>query len=143
MERTIEIAGKKLPVKFTMRSLKVYEEITGRNLLNENCLDIIRLQLGVDALVAFVYASILIPKGGTPPITVEELELEMGFDNSVFTEVVEAYTDFLPGLAAIKKRIMADPELVKKIQAAGNNPEKIKAIYAELLQDPNGKSQET
>lgn len=142
MSRFIEIAGKKLPVKFTLRSLKEYERITGRPLIAENYLDIIQLTLGVDAMVAFVYCSIYVEIGAKPEITIEEIELNLSLDGKVQNVVVEEYTDFMPGFAAIKKQIESNPELMEKLRSANNDPEKIKALYDEMLSLPNGQSQE-
>lgn len=136
--RVIEIAGKNLEVKFTLRSLKVYEQITGRPLINESYLDICQLTLGVDSLVAFVFCSLHNPE---KEITPEWLELNMGIDKTVFSEVVEEYTDFIPGFRAIKEKIKSDPTLVTRLQEAGNDLEKLTKLYAELQESPNVTSQ--
>lgn len=128
MERFIEIAGKKLPVKFTLRSLKIYEEITGRNLLNEECMSIVSLSMGVDALVAFVYCSLY-----SKEITREELELQMGIDHAAFAVVIDAYVDFIPGFRAIKKKIMEDPALAEKLKTVGTDPTKFRELFYDSL----------
>ena len=133
MSRTITIAGKELPVKFTLRSLKVYEKLTGRNLIMENCMDIINLSLGVDATLAFVYCSLQVEAGKDPAITMAELELEMGIDYAVFSTVTDAYIDFVPGMSGIRKKILDNPELKAKLDLAGNDPDKIRQIFYEAL----------
>lgn len=137
MERFIEIAGKKLPVKFTLRSLKVYEQHTGRPLINENYLEIVQLTLGVDALVGFVYCAIEKTEGVTP----EWLELNMGMDKTVFNEVVEAYTDFIPNFRAIKDKIKNDPAFIERLKEASGDQEKLLKLYNELQESPNVTSQ--
>lgn len=140
-QRTIQIAGKTYPVKFTLRSVKVYEEKTGRPLLKENYMNIITCALGVDCLTAFVYSALLgaLEKNQQLEVTVEDLEQELGLDYDRYENVVQAYIDFVPGLRQIYNRIKSDNTFAQKLLQAGNDEEKLRTLYTELLgdQSPN------
>lgn len=142
MNREIEIAGKKYPVKFTLRSIKIYEQLCSRNLLKEDYRQIFDISLGVDALTAFVYAGLVgaLDKGQQPELAVEDLERELGLSFNA-ESLIQAYIDFVPGLREIYNKILKDPEFVKKIDEANGDEEKLKLIYRELLESPNGKLQ--
>lgn len=139
----LEISGKKYPVKFTLKSLKEYEKLTNRNLLKEDYRQIFSLSLGVDCLTAFIYAALLgaTEKGKSLDITIEDLENTLQFDSGQYADVVQAYIDFVPGLRKIYERILSDTDFAKKIEEANGDEEKLKVIYLQLLESPNGQSQ--
>lgn len=141
--RQIEIEGKKYPIRFTLKSLKEYERLTSRNLLKEDYREIFNLTLGVDCLTGFVFAGLVgaLERGQTLDLTPDDLERVLGLDNGQYEGVVQAYIDFVPGLRKIYDRIVSDEDFAKKIQQANGDEEKLKAIYLQLLESPNGVSQ--
>lgn len=140
MNHTIKLKGKDYPVKFSLRSIKLYEKLTGRNLLQENYMEITNMTLGVDCLVAFVFCSLHVEKDQKLDITVEDLELNMGFDYDLFNVVIQAYIDFVPGLRKIYEAITDNKDVASRIEEAKGDPEKLRNIYTELV-SPNGKVQ--
>ena len=134
------IAGKTYPVRFTLKAVKTYERLSGRPLLQENYMKIINLTLGVDCLTAFVYAAIEsgCTQGQQPDLKVEDLELQLGFDFSVYNDLVQAYIDFIPGMRALYERSIKDVDFAKKVADAAGDEVKLEALYNEFLGSPNG-----
>lgn len=140
---TLTISEKQYPVKFTLRSLKEYERLTGRSLLSEDYRKIFSLELGVDCLTGFVYAGLVgaVNNVSDLTLTVNDLEQQLGFNTGQYEGLVQAYIDFVPGLRKIYNRILNDSEFAKKVEEADGDEEKLKAIYLQLLESPNGQPQ--
>lgn len=141
MQRTITIAGKEYPVKFTLRSIKTYEQVCHRNLLQENYMEVLSLTLGVDPLIAFVYAALVggLEKGQLLELTLDDLERDLGLGGN-YESVVQAYIDFVPGLRSIYNRISNDADFAKKIAEATGNEEALRKLYQDAV-SPNGQAQ--
>lgn len=103
MTRTITIGGKQRPVLFKLKAIKVYQQLTGKNLLKEDLGKLLTEELDVEKITALVYSALVCGAfPNQPDFTLDEVENWMGLDTDIFKEVVEAYLDFIPGAREVK-----------------------------------------
>lgn len=114
-DRKIEINGVTRPILFRLQAIKIYQQLTGKNLLKENISKMLTEDLEAEKICALVYASLVCgcyPK--EPDFTVSDIENWLGLDFKIFKEVIEAYLDFVPGARLIKTE---DPDPNLNVQA--------------------------
>ena len=114
-ERTIDIGGKVRPILFRLQAIKIYQQLTGKNLLKEDLAKLLE-DLEAEKISALVYAALVCGSHPTKPdFTIDDVENWLGLDVAIFKEVIQAYMDFIPGSQKNKTIEEADPNV--KIQA--------------------------
>ena len=118
MTRKIIINGVERPILFKLQAVKIYQQLTGKNLLKEDLGKLLTEELDPEKICALVYAALVCgcyPQ--KPEFTVADIENWLGLDTAIFKEVIEAYLDFIPGARTISPPVGGDAE-----GRGGNNP---------------------
>ena len=111
--RKIEINGKSRPILFRLQAIKIYQQLTGKNLLKEDLGKMLTEDLDAEKICALVYAAMVCgcyPQ--EPDFKLEDIENWLGLDTNIFQEVVQAYVDFIPG--ARKLQLEGSPNAVNQ-----------------------------
>ncbi|MFZ2905325.1 MAG: hypothetical protein WAZ98_03880 [Cyclobacteriaceae bacterium] len=101
--RKITINGVERPILFKLQAIKIYQQLTGENLLKEDLTKIFNEDIDAGKICALVYAALVCgcyPE--EPKFTVTDIENWLGLDTELFSEVIQAYVDFIPGARTIK-----------------------------------------
>jgi hypothetical protein len=113
--RKITIGGKERPILFKLRAIKIYQQLTGKNLLKEDLSKLFTDNLDAGSICALVYSVLVC---GCYPnkaeFTPEDIENWLGLDTDIFKEVIQAYLDFIPGARTIN---LEEPDPNVKSQA--------------------------
>lgn len=110
MTRKIIINGVERPILFKLQAVKIYHQLTGKNLLKEDLGQLLTEELDPEKICALVYAALVCgcyPQ--KPEFTVADIENWLGLDTAIFKEVIEAYLDFIPGARTIKAEEVESP----------------------------------
>ena len=96
----IQIGGKDRPVLFRLRAIRLYQELTGHNLLKENIGEVMQ-GLEVDKICALVYVALVCGwhednKEGKPDFELSDVEQWMDLNVDILATVVRAYADMMP-----------------------------------------------
>lgn len=99
--RQITINGQEWPVAFRLKALRMYQEITGKNLLKEDLGKILSEELDPQKVTAVVYCAMVNgwhKQNGwkkEPPFSMDEVEDWIELSPEIFKEVIAAYLDFV------------------------------------------------
>lgn len=98
VQRTILIGGKQRPILFKLKAVKLYQQLTGKNLLKENLGTMLTQELEADKITALVYSALVCGcYPAQPDFSLEDVENWLGLDMPIFQEIIQAYIDFIPG----------------------------------------------